>query len=290
MTKVIKGEFKKITDIKVEDVSLTCDTQLEVFNKEVSRLSGIYSDLFTFEVEVANITCDLNMDDDSKHEAHDDMCYDPSDVAFTEWFKTYEDYKDDWIYEWNENVPWVYDKPWLDNGIWKEPTPVKQHCKPFNYKTECSEWPTCSWRKDGCCNGGNFLGAYVIGNSLHYQDLGWYEALEDSELKEEALRNKAIMEGLIEEEDNDESRYKQRRRWNMYTNYEINHDVAEREELCEIHEFPVCNIRSFEMIKYSFGQDKEYVAIKEDEYEDLARTSEDSCRAYQEIFRMMDGN
>ncbi|GJT55935.1 hypothetical protein Tco_0990989 [Tanacetum coccineum] len=32
-------------------------------------------------------------------------------------FKTYEDYKDDWIYEWNENVPWVYDKPWLDNGI-----------------------------------------------------------------------------------------------------------------------------------------------------------------------------
>nr|GEV06512.1 reverse transcriptase domain-containing protein [Tanacetum cinerariifolium] len=26
-------------------------------------------------------------------------------------FKTYEDYKDDWIYEWNENVPWVCDKP-----------------------------------------------------------------------------------------------------------------------------------------------------------------------------------
>ncbi|GKB93552.1 hypothetical protein Tco_0979689 [Tanacetum coccineum] len=36
-------------------------------------------------------------------------------------FKTYEDYKEDWIYEWNKNVPWVYDKPWLDNGIWKEP-------------------------------------------------------------------------------------------------------------------------------------------------------------------------
>ncbi|GJW68057.1 hypothetical protein Tco_0122481 [Tanacetum coccineum] len=28
----------------------------------------------------------------------------------------------------------------------------------------------------------------------------------------------------------------------------------------------------FEMIKYSFGQDEEYVAIKEDEYDDLART------------------
>ncbi|GJZ54511.1 hypothetical protein Tco_0609396 [Tanacetum coccineum] len=40
-------------------------------------------------------------------------------------FKTYEDYKDDWIYEWNKDVPWVYDKPWLDKGIWKEPTPFK---------------------------------------------------------------------------------------------------------------------------------------------------------------------
>ncbi|GJS87862.1 hypothetical protein Tco_0770498 [Tanacetum coccineum] len=112
-------------------------------------------------------------------------------------FQTYEDYKDHWIYEWNKNVPWVYDKPWLDNGIWKELKPVKHTCKPFNYKTGCSEWPTCSWREDGYCNGGNLLEAYHIGNLLHYQDLEWYEALEDIELKDKALRNKAIMKGLI---------------------------------------------------------------------------------------------
>ncbi|GKE88143.1 hypothetical protein Tco_1565618 [Tanacetum coccineum] len=70
-------------------------------------------------------------------------------------FKTYGDYKDDWIYEWNKYVPLVYDKPWLDNGIWKEPTPVYE----------------------------------------------WYEALEDYELKNEALRNKAIMEGFIKDDD-----------------------------------------------------------------------------------------
>ncbi|GJW96826.1 hypothetical protein Tco_0178634 [Tanacetum coccineum] len=46
-------------------------------------------------------------------------------------FKTYDEYKDDWIYEWNKNVPW---------------------------------------------------------------------ALKDNELKEEALRNKAIMEGLINDD------------------------------------------------------------------------------------------
>ncbi|GJT65220.1 hypothetical protein Tco_1016700 [Tanacetum coccineum] len=322
MTKVIKEEFEKLEDLKIKDVSLTYDTSLEVFNNDFNRLSGMDDDLFTYEVEVANIPYDSNMDDDSEHDTDDDMGYDPSDVAFNEWlgskifnyktmdhytikalwiywirgndeveltdeessdneddiaevfridinifnyetplclafnefnylskvysdlltkdimgFKTYEHYKDDWIYEWNENVPWVYDKPWLDNGIWKEPTPM-----------------------------------------------------EDSELKEEALRNRTIMEGLIEEDDDDESHYEQKRRWNVYTNYddayEINYDVAEREELCEIHELPVCNIRRFEMIK--FGQNKKYVAIKENKYDDLARTSKDVCRAYQEIFLIME--
>ncbi|GKB77217.1 hypothetical protein Tco_0944112 [Tanacetum coccineum] len=85
MTKVIKGEFEKLEDLNVEDVSLTCDTSLEVFNNEFNRLSRIDDDLFTYEVEVANIPCESNMDDDSEHEADDDMGYDLSDVAFTEW-------------------------------------------------------------------------------------------------------------------------------------------------------------------------------------------------------------
>ncbi|GKE77078.1 hypothetical protein Tco_1543198, partial [Tanacetum coccineum] len=123
---------------------------------EVSRLSRMDDDLFTYEVEVANIPCDSKMDNDSEQEADDDMRYDPSDVAFIEWlgsknfnyktidhytmkalwiywirgddeveltvdpdlltkdiigFKTYEDYKDDLIYEWNKDVPWVDEKP-----------------------------------------------------------------------------------------------------------------------------------------------------------------------------------
>ncbi|GKC44730.1 hypothetical protein Tco_1062452 [Tanacetum coccineum] len=312
MTKVIKGEFEKIKDVKVEDVSLACDTPLEVFNNEVSRLSG--------------------MDDDSKHEADDDLGYDPSDIrgddkveltdkessndmdevakvfrintnlfnfetpmckAFEEincllkinpdlltkdieGFKTYEDYKNDWIYEWNKDVPWVDEKPWTNTGVWTKPTPVKHTCKPFNYKIGCSEWPTCSWKDDGYYNGGNLPGTYIIENQLHYQDYEWYKALEDSELKDEALRNKAIMEGFIKEDD-DESRYEQKRRWNTYTNYddayEINHEHNKSEELCEVHELPVCNIRIYMMIKYSFNDDEEYVAVKEDECDDLTKKS-----------------
>ncbi|GJZ12587.1 hypothetical protein Tco_0547817 [Tanacetum coccineum] len=186
-------------------------------------------------------------------------------------FKIYEDYKDDWIYEWNENVPWVYDKPWLDNGIWKEPKP------------------------DGYYNGGTFLGAYRIGNSLHYQDLEWYEALEDSELKDEALRNKAIMEGLIS---NDESSNDCWKRWKIHEIYYHDYDEGEYKnkthkeghELCGIktREVPVFQIKRYKMIKYPFNNEEEYVAIKEDEYDDLTITCEEACRAYQEIFRMME--
>ncbi|GKC01446.1 hypothetical protein Tco_0987582 [Tanacetum coccineum] len=73
MKKVIKGEFEKIKDVKVEDVPLTCDASLEVFNDEVSRLSKMDDDLFTYEVEIANIPCDSKMDNDSEQEADDDM-------------------------------------------------------------------------------------------------------------------------------------------------------------------------------------------------------------------------
>ncbi|GKA43115.1 hypothetical protein Tco_0735775, partial [Tanacetum coccineum] len=250
MTKVIKGEFKKIKDVKVIDVPPLCDASLEVFNNEVSRLRKMDDDLFTYEVKVANIPCDSKMDNDSEQEADDDMGYDPSDVtmdhytmkalwiyrirgddeveltdeessddeddivevfkidsnifdcdtplcsAFKEFnyllkvdldllikdiigFKTYEDYKDDWIYEWNKNVPWVDEKPWTDAGVWTKPTPVKHTCKPFNYKTRCLEWPTCSWKDDGYCNGGNLPGAYIIGNQLFIIRLEWLRSFRE---------------------------------------------------------------------------------------------------------------
>nr|GEU86289.1 hypothetical protein [Tanacetum cinerariifolium] len=91
-----------------------------------------------------------------------------------EGFKTYDEYKDDWIYEWNKNVPWVHENPWTEIG-----------------------------KEDGYFNGGNLPGAYIIGTTLRYQDLELYDPLKDSELKEEDLRNKATMEGMIN--DNDES-------------------------------------------------------------------------------------
>ncbi|GKA83408.1 hypothetical protein Tco_0805003, partial [Tanacetum coccineum] len=108
-------------------------------------------------------------------------------------------------------------------------------------KLRCAEWPTCSWRKDGYCNGGNLPGAYHIGNSLHYQDLEWYEALDDSELKDKALRNKAIMESLISDDELGNDCW---RRWKSHEIYYHNYDEGECEN--ETHEegHELCRIKT----------------------------------------------
>ncbi|GKA83748.1 hypothetical protein Tco_0805343 [Tanacetum coccineum] len=151
------------------------------------------------------------------------------------------------------------------------------------------------WKEDGYYNGENLPGAYIVRNILRYQDLEWYDTLKDSELKDKALRNKAIMEGLIDEDD--ESSNNGWRRWDIYEitdhdqeerEYENGHEVKERCKLFDNHELPVFNIRKFEMIKYSFRDNKEYVAVKEDEYDELTNTSKEAIHAYREIFCMMD--
>ncbi|GJU50403.1 hypothetical protein Tco_1219958 [Tanacetum coccineum] len=236
---------------------------LEVFNNEVNRLSGMDDDLFTYEVEVANIPCNSNMDDDSEHEADDDMGYDPSDVAFTKWlglknfnYKIMDHYtmKALWIY-------WIRGDDEVELTYEESSDDKDEVAEVFRIDTNLFDFETPIWIDDGYCNGGNLPGIYIIGNQLHYQDYEWYEALEESELKDDALRNKAIMEEFIKEDD-DESRYEQKRRWNIYTNnddaYEINHEDNEREELC----VSVCVVRRYMLIRYSFNNDEEYVAVK----------------------------
>ncbi|GKA23202.1 hypothetical protein Tco_0709164 [Tanacetum coccineum] len=82
-------------------------------------------------------------------------------------------------------------------------------------------------KDDGYCNEGNFPEAYIVGNILRYQDLEWYEALKDSKLKEEALKNKAIMEGIIDEDD--ELNNEGWRRWDNFENTNCDHEEREYE-------------------------------------------------------------
>ncbi|GJW53675.1 putative reverse transcriptase domain-containing protein [Tanacetum coccineum] len=154
---------------------------------------------------------------------------------------------------------------------------------------QCNKIKPLLKKDDGYCNCGNFPGEYIVGNTLRYQDLERYEALEDGKLKDKALKNKAIMEGMID--DNDESHNEGWRRWDGYENTIQNQEERENEEehenkeRCElfddtIQKRSVCNIRRFEMIKYLFGKDEEYVAKTEHEYDDLTNTNKDACCTY----------
>nr|GFA21254.1 hypothetical protein [Tanacetum cinerariifolium] len=115
-------------------------------------------------------------------------------------FNTYDKYRDDWIYEWNKNVPWS--------------------------------------------------GLPVAGEKMN----------------------------IVLEETYHELTYD----WE----YENEHEDDERYELCgnETHDLSVCTVRRFEMIKYSFGQNQEYVVVKEDEYEDLTSTSKIHAKRTKKYF------
>ncbi|GJX16574.1 hypothetical protein Tco_0217406 [Tanacetum coccineum] len=231
MTKVIKGEFEKLVDVKVEYVLLTCDPSLEVFNNKINLLNvNDYS-----EQQVS-------------HDADDDIGYDPSDVSLIEWLRSnffnykmmdHNTMKALWMY-WirgDDEVELTDEESFDSEDDVAETYLLKilrdSRPKEITKTTGSMNGTRMCHGNDGYCNEGNLPGAYVIGNSLHYQDLEWYGVLKHSELKEEALRNKAIMEGLIEEDNDDESRYERRKQWDMNTNhddtYEINNEIDERE-------------------------------------------------------------
>ncbi|GJS70705.1 hypothetical protein Tco_0703546 [Tanacetum coccineum] len=213
-------------------------------------------DLFTYEVEVANIPCNSNMDDDSEHEADNEMVYDPSDVAFTEWlgskifnYKTMYHYtmKALWIYwirgddeveltneESSDDMDEVAEVFRIDTNLFDFETPICKAFEEFKYLLE-------------------------INPDLLTNDIEGFNTYED-------YKNDWVYE------------------WNK----DIDHEDNEREELCEVHDLPVCNVRRYMMIKYSFNNDEEYVVVKEDEYDDLTITRKEACRAYQENFRIKD--
>ncbi|GJT59692.1 hypothetical protein Tco_1003225 [Tanacetum coccineum] len=98
------------------------------------------------------------------------------------------------------------------------------------------------------------------------RDHKWYDELTDGKLKEEALMHKARFE---------ES-------WGMQLpgNHRANNAGNTQDNKKEHHDPSICNIRRFEMMKYSLDADDEYVAIKEREHSEHSRTNVDACQAY----------
>ncbi|GJR89424.1 putative reverse transcriptase domain-containing protein [Tanacetum coccineum] len=186
-------------------------------------------------------------DDNEEIEAEEDD--DPDDI--TDIFKIEVnlcDYKTPLTYkeyELNNTMTRDLKGPWSDNGV---PYQLCDHiCEPYRFKNGITKWPTCSLDIDGFCNGGELPGM-----------------AHDPNLEINSIFGKNY-DTSIASNTQDNQGYKER-----------------MDDLT--HEPSVCKIRRFEMMKYSFNADEEYIAIKEYEY---LNHSKDNLDAYRELLRII---
>ncbi|GKC70120.1 hypothetical protein Tco_1116003 [Tanacetum coccineum] len=155
---------KECSNLKDEDL---CEED------EIAEIFKIETDIFDFETTLCKAFNEFNY----LLKADTDLL--TKDIPG---FMTYEEYKDAWIYESNKDMPLVPEEPWLENGV---PHEVIGHiCDPFHFKSGHVEWPTCSSRNDGYCNGRDLPGIIQIGNIVYFQQYKWYDGLEDDKLRD----------------------------------------------------------------------------------------------------------
>ncbi|GJZ65880.1 hypothetical protein Tco_0622576 [Tanacetum coccineum] len=177
--------------------------------------------------------------------------------------KTYNEYEQ----ELNNDKTQGLDEKWSMNGV---PYQLCDHiCEPYRFKDGITKWPTCSSDTEGFCNRGELPGMVRVGRMTYFQDHEWYDNLTDGCLKQETLMYKAQIEGS----------------WGNATlgvmkNNETNNggNIQEGHRYMEnlTHEPSASKIRRFEMTKYTFEADEEYVAVKELEHINHSETNIDA--------------
>ncbi|GKD86042.1 hypothetical protein Tco_1357196 [Tanacetum coccineum] len=129
---------------------------------EIAQIFRIDTDIFYFETPL----CEASMEFNYLSQIDVDVV-----IKDIPGFKTYEEYKDDWIYEWNDGIPWVNEKPWNDDGVWTESMDNIYHeCNPLRFKNKTAKWLSCNWKKVGYCNTRDLPGFIREGNSICYED------------------------------------------------------------------------------------------------------------------------
>ncbi|GJR21370.1 hypothetical protein Tco_0969897 [Tanacetum coccineum] len=180
-------------------------------------------------------------------------------------FKTYDKYER----ELNNDIAKGTKEPWLENGV---PYQLCDHiCEPHYFKNGETKWPTCTSNIDGFCNGGELPGMVRVGSITYFQGHRWYNELADGKLMDETLALKAKFEGSWGDATPGVMKFC---RWlkNSFENFH------------ELHYEALVKLR-FEMMKYSFNDDEDYITIKESEH---LNHSKDSLDAYRELLRLID--
>ncbi|GKC95681.1 hypothetical protein Tco_1161123, partial [Tanacetum coccineum] len=190
---------------------------------------------------------------------------------------TYEEY------ELNNPVIRDLEEPWLDDGV---PYHLCDRiCEPYHFKNGVTKWPTCSSDINWFCNGGELLLKRLM-TLISRLIIYLIKIIAGGILKEETLMHKAKVE---ESWGNATPSAMKLCAWliNSFGNFhELDYNVLVKlQEYDPTLEPSVCKIRRFEMMKYSFNADEEYIAVKESEY---LNHSKDNLDAYRELLRIID--
>ncbi|GKF92447.1 hypothetical protein Tco_0279166, partial [Tanacetum coccineum] len=86
MTNVIKGEFKNLAFLEINDDSFACNTQVRTLCDEFNRLSRIDNDLFTYDIEVPKPS---QCDKQASNPTHNDLKEYEWNVSYDEYEKIY---------------------------------------------------------------------------------------------------------------------------------------------------------------------------------------------------------
>ncbi|GJY26604.1 hypothetical protein Tco_0401330 [Tanacetum coccineum] len=86
-------------------------------------------------------------------------------------FKTYDEFKDEWMKEWNKGIPWVPEEPWSESRIPIDN--IHYNCEPFRFKNGKAKWPTYNSNNDGFCNSGELPGMNENESPLNITELDW---------------------------------------------------------------------------------------------------------------------
>ncbi|GKE42932.1 hypothetical protein Tco_1470216 [Tanacetum coccineum] len=149
------------------------------------------------------------------------------------------------------------------------------------------------------------------GRKHDLQDHSWYNELADGKLNDETLALKTKIKGswgdatpriapFTRMENFGRGPYADMKtKWGNNPHLDTNHIFERDHEASNVgynqedqghKDDPIpepsnCKVRRFEMMKYSFDDDEEYITIKESEY---IKHSKDSLDAYQELLRLID--
>ncbi|GJS10643.1 hypothetical protein Tco_0367439 [Tanacetum coccineum] len=265
-------KFHHLSDHDEEEETEEDDNLNEINN--VPEIFKIKGNLFDFETPLCEafhkFNCLLKIDTDL-------FTYDIQN------FKTYDEYKR----ELDNDKAKGTEKPWSENR------------------------PTCTSDIDGFCNGGELPGMVLVGSMTYFQDHRWLKSFFENfhELEYEVLVKlqewwwKVNAHGIAlftRMENFGRGPYvNMKTEWASNPYLDVNRIFGrdyEASNVCctqenqghkgdPIHEPLNYKVRRFEIMKYSFDDDEEYITIKESEY---LNYSKDSLDAYRELLRLID--